>query len=104
MPCYILAHAYELQFCICFFLMRRRPPRSTSTDTLLPDTTLFRTPAASDTSTSQCPSERDTFRQLSQARNLPCIERPNNSADCGARQWARSEEHTSELQSLMRIS
>src|SRR3546814_18922989 len=28
-----------------FFLMRRRPPRSTRTDTLLPYTTLFRSPA-----------------------------------------------------------
>src|SRR3546814_20429801 len=32
-----------LFFCVCFFFLRiRRPPRSTRTDTLLPDTTLFR--------------------------------------------------------------
>src|SRR3546814_11213639 len=32
-------------FVLCFFfLMIRRPPRSTRTDTLLPDTTLFRSP------------------------------------------------------------
>src|SRR3546814_16223162 len=29
-------------FILFFFLMRRRPPRSTRTDTLFPDTTLFR--------------------------------------------------------------
>src|SRR3546814_12534756 len=29
-------------YCFCFFLMRRRPPRSTRTDTLFPYTTLFR--------------------------------------------------------------
>src|SRR3546814_19213434 len=32
---------------ICFFLMIRRPPRSTRTDTLFPYTTLFRSPCAS---------------------------------------------------------
>src|SRR3546814_16380962 len=32
---------------ICFFLMIRRPPRSTRTDTLFPDTTLFRSPTSS---------------------------------------------------------
>src|SRR3546814_9273759 len=59
--------------------MIRRPPRSTHTDTLLPYTTLFR-------------SVRGRGR------------------GCGRRRWrgapgrARSEEHTSELQSLMRIS
>src|SRR3546814_13455435 len=31
-----------LTLSVFFFLMRRRPPRSTRTDTLLPDTTLFR--------------------------------------------------------------
>src|SRR3546814_16754777 len=31
-------------FCFFFFLMRRRPPRSTRTDTLFPYTTLFRSP------------------------------------------------------------
>src|SRR3546814_10595080 len=38
--------AYEL--CFCFFLMIRRPPRSTRTDTLFPYTTLFRSGTASD--------------------------------------------------------
>src|SRR3546814_16052008 len=35
------SNAYDKCFC-CFFLMRRRPPRSTRTDTLLPYPTLFR--------------------------------------------------------------
>src|SRR3546814_19245397 len=37
---------FLLYFCGCFFLMIRRPPRSTRTDTLFPYTTLFRSPAA----------------------------------------------------------
>src|SRR3546814_14507355 len=32
----------SLVFVVCFFLMIRRPPRSTRTDTLFPYTTLFR--------------------------------------------------------------
>src|SRR3546814_10260835 len=69
-----------------FFLMIRRPPRSTRTDTLFPYTALFRSG------------------------------RPGRKADVGitgdritvvgdlSAASARSEEHTSELQSLMRIS
>src|SRR3546814_5203615 len=76
-----------------FFLMIRRPPRSTRTDTLFPYTTLFR-------STRQ----RWTKPRPSQ---LPSP-RPNRSAEPRVRSAAgmttRSEEHTSELQSLMRIS
>src|SRR3546814_9490424 len=64
-----------------FFLMIRRPPRSTRTDTLFPYTTLFR-------------SHRRQLRGL--AARL--ARRHQNAAD------DRSEEHTSELQSLMRIS
>src|SRR3546814_12879272 len=68
-------------FVIFFFLMIRRPPRSTRTDTFFPYTTLFRS--------------RDLAP--SPARNS----RKNRSRWSLAR---RSEEHTSELQSLMRIS
>src|SRR3546814_1409184 len=76
--------------CIFFFLMIRRPPRSTRTDTLFPYTTLFRSPghrlvAGAD--------RRVEGGASGGAR--PCDGR-------GARR--RSEEHTSELQSLMRIS
>src|SRR3546814_6925352 len=66
-----------------FFLMIRRPPRSTRTDTLFPYTTLFR-------SSRYCSSRR-SLRSGTAARRSRV---PRN----------RSEEHTSELQSLMRIS
>src|SRR3546814_15415603 len=36
----------QLRVCLFFFLMIRRPPRSTRTDTLFPYTTLFRARAA----------------------------------------------------------
>src|SRR3546814_12477775 len=39
---------YSLMCVIIFFLMRRRPPRATRTDTLFPDTTLFRSPVGLD--------------------------------------------------------
>src|SRR3546814_19213967 len=38
--CYVLCYVYL--FSVFFFLMIRRPPRSTRTDTLFPYTTLFR--------------------------------------------------------------
>src|SRR3546814_2115349 len=77
--------------------MIRRPPRSTRTDTLFPYTTLFR-------------SESVDFRVLNVG---------SGAAEAGFGEWPmrlvadhaqplvggrRSEEHTSELQSLMRIS
>src|SRR3546814_3736097 len=92
-----------------FFLMIRRPPRSTRTDTLFPYTTLFR---------SDC-------RRQGQARARPrseaggAADRPPDLgngdrfgdeplgaelARPAAEGQPRSEEHTSELQSLMRIS
>src|SRR3546814_15048021 len=37
-----IVHASYFIFCLFFFLMIRRPPRSTRTDTLFPYTTLFR--------------------------------------------------------------
>src|SRR3546814_6392619 len=76
--------------------MIRRPPRSTRTDTLFPYTTLFR-------------SERvdqkvyaDTNRMLVQEGKTPAEGRPEMMGITKAS--LRSEEHTSELQSLMRIS
>src|SRR3546814_7058929 len=95
--------------------MNRRPPISTRTDTLFPYTTLFR---------SQC---RDVPRRggpADQRRKCPCgtadddiLRRPRLQPDGvdehvikdgqrqqPGRQPVRSEEHTSELQSLMRIS
>src|SRR3546814_2075080 len=75
--------------------MIRRPPRSTRTDTLFPYTTLFR---------SHFPRfEADHVRQREdddRSRNDP----PLGGGTRRASGRGRSEEHTSELQSLMRIS
>src|SRR3546814_3271818 len=88
--------------------MIRRPPRSTRTDTLFPYTTLFR-------------SEEEIVRQELDAE-MPEAEGDRvvvEREECSWRSWLgltskhtkisdinypRSEEHTSELQSLMRIS
>src|SRR3546814_15079036 len=70
-----------------FFLMIRRPPRSTRTDTLFPYTTLFRS--------------RPSQRALDLATAY-ALQTHDNAAKAAFP--ARSEEHTSELQSLMRIS
>src|SRR3546814_8017916 len=76
--------------------MLRRPPRSTRTDTLFPDTTLFRS-RRSRPACGSWPATRGT------ANSWIDVARPY-SLTC--EKWAtwRSEEHTSELQSLMRIS
>src|SRR3546814_8204360 len=76
-----------------FFLMIRRPPRSTRTDTLFPYTTLFRSP---DPPPPCRPRLRVPHFPGPRPRTIPPVRReaPNQ----------RSEEHTSELQSLMRIS
>src|SRR3546814_8070429 len=80
-------------FCV---LMIRRPPRSTRTDTLLPYTTLFRSrrppPRVRPSTDRRCATTARARRN--RARSAPPI--------CRAR--SRSDEHTSELQSLMRIS
>src|SRR3546814_3937786 len=106
--------------------MERQPPRSTRTDTLVPDTTLFRTDES--TTTSGAPrwihaEVRRLRRAVMTGSTLPDTGR--NSWRRGRPTWApldaepliygtviimtvmvvgRSEEHTSELQSLMRIS
>src|SRR3546814_7900299 len=94
-----------IYFLHVFFLMIRRPPRSTRTDTLFPYTTLF----------------RSWWWRLNSGRPTACssvwmrrdsagIDRPSSLAAAFTVPWratsrkVRSEEHTSELQSLMRIS
>src|SRR3546814_15316831 len=72
-----------------FFLMIRRPPRSTRTDTLFPYTTLFRSP--------RIRAHRARTRRAMKSVKPADLERQT-------RLDPRSEEHTSELQSLMRIS
>src|SRR3546814_1468319 len=79
--------------------MIRRPPRSTRTDTLFPYTTLFRSTAAGMPSKAQTRSSA-----TSRAPPVSIVDglKPNWLTSVGAPR--RSEEHTSELQSLMRIS
>src|SRR3546814_7958180 len=79
--------------------MIRRPPRSTRTDTLFPYTTLFRSPLISIEPTTGRISSTHWLRLLIPAR--PAFETRDIAIGHHAH---RSEEHTSELQSLMRIS
>src|SRR3546814_4362006 len=108
---------------VFFFLMMRRPPRSTRTDTRVPYTTLFRSPGEQQGHVGR---HRDVGRRADAAREVGGLlvageDRMAASEDRGRWQAAarakradrlrrqdqgpsRSEEHTSELQSLMRIS
>src|SRR3546814_6004847 len=121
---------------IVFFLMIRRPPRSTRTDTLFPYTTLFRSRASAAVQRAEAGgtrggSARGARAALEEGRRAvpagrgggaqlrprlgPGAARSDHAgrAERGAalhgpgrfdRHRGRSEEHTSELQSLMRIS
>src|SRR3546814_2701089 len=110
--------------------MIRRPPRSTRTDTLIPYTTLFRSGAVAGThaehfdhdrkgrslpqgnpraSRSVLTSHRSTDEKTGccspTAISFCSCTSPRPAAPaCAQRSSVRSEEHTSELQSLMRIS
>src|SRR3546814_5429982 len=82
--------------------MIRRPPRSTRTDTLFPYTTLFR---------SFLVREGDVVEVKQKSRELPMVLEAVQSSERDLPDYMevdhgsmRSEEHTSELQSLMRIS
>src|SRR3546814_10074410 len=76
--------------------MLRRPPRSTRTDTLFPYTTLFRSLVR----TRRCPR-----RSGGTGHDVGGWIRPGRGwRRPGRRRRTRSEEHTSELQSLLRIS
>src|SRR3546814_9675077 len=82
--------------------MIRRPPRSTRTDTLFPYTTLFRSRFS--------PCHQVTATGLGEfLANFELLRADRWVAEVLKRLWRsastnRSEEHTSELQSLMRIS
>src|SRR3546814_9739294 len=89
-----------LLYFIVFLLMIRRPPRSTRTDTLFPYTTLFRSLAeqralrsAQHFDALDIGKIRETLRR---SRQHDAIHHDGHRG--------RSEEHTSELQSLMRRS
>src|SRR3546814_5810325 len=110
-------------FFMLFFLIIRRPPRSTRTDTLFPDTTLFRSPlyenatrAAWGQSLAEAQFESaeicSRFSDVAAANDGAWIRKPASPKDIlkvdeRNRTIAlpyRSEEHTSELQSLMSSS
>src|SRR3546814_10851474 len=90
----ISSDLYYLFFCF----MIRRPPRSTRTDTLFPYTTLFRSASGS------------LFESASKIPHALCHYNIDGHFCIAVRRifpgWeaGRSEEHTSALQSLMRIS
>src|SRR3546814_1920226 len=100
-----------------FFLMIRRPPRSTRTDTLFPYTTLFRSPRLAQPAARravQCRRHLEAGRRaeggvrrggdrFGQAARRDLRQRHDRDG-ARLRRPPRSEEHTSELQSLMRIS
>src|SRR3546814_10475723 len=95
-------------FTTVFFLMSRRPPRSTRTDTLFPYTTLFRSMLLKypvvigwlngHTHLNQILAHTSATGGFWEITTASCIDFPQQQ------QVVRSEEHTSELQSLMRIS
>src|SRR3546814_1874212 len=100
--------------------MIRRPPRSTRTDTLFPYTTLFRSHAVErdralggdERGKIARQADRDAFRialaahldHLGDAVDMAGDDMPAHFVAQLHRAFERSEEHTSELQSLMRIS
>src|SRR3546814_14151897 len=106
-----------------FFLMILRPPRSTRTDTLFPYTTLFRSAVDDDFALALARAQplvlHAPLRHLDpvlpekgltlehQRRHAPVtrdLERDLIAGDFIVERLGRSEEHTSELQSLMRKS
>src|SRR3546814_2117540 len=86
--------------------MIRRPPRSTRTDTLFPYTTLFRSSARDLRARLRLPDvpRQRALRGRLPARHLDRAAADRQAPDRDRRGDRRSEEHTSELQSLMRIS
>src|SRR3546814_1679760 len=94
--------------------MIRRPPRSTRTDTLFPSTTLFRSADAIFAEAMRArryagSKDRRAIRghvydAIRAVRSAPASGRAAMLALADAQPELRSEEHTSELQSLMRIS
>src|SRR3546814_9628972 len=92
--------------------MRRRPPRSTRTDTLFPYTTLFRSGGIDHVDLARLPAGiacRHRPQRLLHAgaggQEREAVGAVERAAEClGGDGADRSEEHTSELQSLMRIS
>src|SRR3546814_4046546 len=102
--------------CVVFFIIRR-PPRSSRTDTLFPDTTLFRSysdydlfgsdwnyKASLDWVINDSFRLRGTYGTGFRIPNVPELFGGVPEGNLTTTDPCRSEEHTSELQSLMRIS
>src|SRR3546814_8198442 len=129
--CHPFMYSFLVVLCLLFFLMTRRPPRANRTDTLFPYTTLFRSrPAdleaaaaqrrdqeARDHGSHQTLVRRGARRDRQRHRQRQGDYRHRKAGQGVALEVGdavalaqhgenlrRSEEHTSELQSLMRIS
>src|SRR3546814_18907745 len=98
---------------VTFFLIVPRPLIPTRTDTLLPYPTLFRSTLAEKSLDCELRTEkvcvrREVFLRLNPAGRVPVFVDEDGTSIPGssviAEYLERSEEHTSELQSLMRIS
>src|SRR3546814_7327602 len=84
--------------------MIRRPPRSTRTDTLFPYTTLFRSELSNGGMGSRPNNSEEQTRPRDSERGTVSSESAGRAKAASDISLRRSEEHTSELQSLMRIS
>src|SRR3546814_10013341 len=93
--------------------MIRRPPRSTRTETLFPYTTLFRSPPLAAHSSSQTKAGAASMSKSpidvqpiagALGAEIGGVDLTNLDDETFTAIHDRSEEHTSELQSLMRIS
>src|SRR3546814_18036168 len=105
----VLIVIFLSRYCVSLaflFLMIRQPPRSTRTDTLFPYTTRFRSPPvfAAVPRVPHRASVRHGRRSRQDARQAHRRRSGPRRRPCPDRRKGRSEEHTSELQSLMRIS
>src|SRR3546814_3361348 len=107
----MILRRYTLQHkIVLFLLMIRQPPRSTRTETLFPYTTLFRSPHRPQRHPA-LRRKRAGHRRAGWPHRRSATEDRGDGAAGDRRRRApgdaalrRSEEHTSELQSLMRIS
>src|SRR3546814_6130194 len=97
----VLGFVLVVSTSVFFFLRKRRPPRSTRTDTLFPYTTLFRSRYSLRPRTERGHFGRQFLHSLDQRADQFVI---SDRQHVITALDARSEEHTSELQSLMRIS
>src|SRR5687768_18414577 len=92
MCCYLFSSLFSTSLSLFFFLMIRRPPRST----LFPYTTLFRSMSVENRVERRLclvPEKRELFSDMTVADNLLL----------GSYSLRRSEEHTSELQSRLHL-